>query len=110
VLSNKLHQFIGGIMAKFFPQVKFAEAHGQHPGQPRKPDPWGALLIAKNLGLAPAEVLYVGDSGIDMQTAAAARMFACGVLWGFRDAPELRDNGAQVVVGEPNEIWRRFFG
>ncbi len=39
-----------------------------------------------------------------MRTAAAAKMFAVGVLWGFRTADELRKNGAQVLVSRPSEI------
>ncbi|MDR0866938.1 MAG: HAD family hydrolase [Planctomycetota bacterium] len=104
VLSNKPHRYIAGILAHFFPRQKFAEAHGQHPDKPRKPDPWGALHIAAQLQVPPTEMLYVGDSGTDMQTAAAAQMPACGVLWGFRDEAELRANGAQFIVRQPAEI------
>ncbi len=53
----------------------------------------------------PAEILYVGDTNTDMQTAAAAGMFAVGVLWGFRTAEELKKNGARVLVVRPMELF-----
>lgn len=49
-----------------------------------KPCPDGALDVAEKLGVQPCEVLYIGDSGVDMQTALNAGFTSCGVLWGFR--------------------------
>jgi phosphoglycolate phosphatase len=50
------------------------------------------------------ECLYVGDSGIDMQTARAAQMCPVGALWGFRGREELLRDGAQVLIKEPSEV------
>jgi phosphoglycolate phosphatase len=69
-----------------------------------KPDPAGALAIARQLGIAPAEFLYVGDTNTDMQTAVAAGMFAVGALWGFRPAPELLANGARTLIERPEDL------
>ena len=43
----------------------------------RKPDPAGAREIARRLGVAPGEVLYLGDTNTDMQTSARWRNKAC---------------------------------
>ncbi len=71
---------------------------------PRKPNPAGALAIARTLGVLPGECLYVGDSGIDMQTAVAAGMFPVGVLWGFRGKEEIQAAGAQRMISYPSEL------
>ena len=71
---------------------------------PRKPDPAGALEIAHALGVLPVECFYVGDSGIDMQTARNAGMSGIGVLWGFRDERELRENRARFIVNKPDDL------
>jgi len=71
---------------------------------PRKPDPASAMEIARRLGVPPAECLYVGDSGIDMQTARAAHMCAVGALWGFRGKEELLKDGAQHLINRPTEV------
>ncbi|MCK4601939.1 MAG: HAD hydrolase-like protein, partial [Phycisphaerae bacterium] len=60
--------------------------------------------VAETLSIPPAEFLYVGDTGTDMKTATAGGMFAVGVLWGFRQADELLENGAQVLIERPAEL------
>ena len=39
-----------------------------------KPNPAGVLLLAERMGLAPADMLYIGDRTIDLEAAAAAGM------------------------------------
>lgn len=104
VLSNKPDRYMPAIRTRFFAQVPFRLFRGQCEGIPRKPDPAGARLIAQELGVVPGDILYVGDSDIDMHTAAAAGMRACGVLWGYRDGEHLRAAGAQMLVSDPLEI------
>ena len=73
-------------------------------GIPNKPDPAGALDIAKRLGIPPEGFVYLGDSGVDMKTANAAGMFAVGALWGFRSREELQQEGAKVLLEHPQDI------
>jgi phosphoglycolate phosphatase len=77
---------------------------GYHNGIPRKPDPGGALKIAAYLNLRSEQILYLGDTDIDMKTATAAGMFPIGVLWGFRSAEELRNSGAKEVIQHPSDL------
>ena len=77
---------------------------GKKEDTPRKPDPAGALYIAKELGAEPADCLYIGDSGVDMQTAKNAGMLPMGVLWGFRERKELLSQGARFLAERPEDI------
>ena len=52
----------------------------------------------------PEETVYLGDSGVDMQTATNARVLPVGVLWGFRDKEELLENGAKILLSNPMEL------
>lgn len=103
VLSNKPDEFAKVIVKKFFPD-QFAEVAGERSGIPKKPDPQGALAIAKALQISPQELLYLGDTNTDMQTAVAAGMFPVGVLWGFRGAEELLASGAKVLIEKPLDL------
>ena len=104
VLANKPDDFTQRCVAELLPDWKFAMVLGQREGFPKKPDPAGALAIADHLGVAPAEMLYLGDTAVDMQTAIAARMFPVGVLWGFRPREELQANGAKILLHHPMDI------
>jgi len=104
VLSNKPHPFTELCVTQLLPAWRFAVVLGEQPGRARKPDPAGALEIAARLGRAPAEILYLGDTNTDMQTAVSAGMFPVGALWGFRTADELTAHGAKILIAEPLEL------
>ena len=88
----------------FFPGVEFAAVFGQREGVPLKPDPAVVGEILALTGVAKERVLYVGDSGVDMQTAAAAGVRSVGVTWGFRERAELEEAGARHIVDSPAGI------
>ena len=104
VLSNKPHDFTVRYVNAYFDRWDFEVVMGQNDHFPVKPDPASALDIARQIGLAPETFLFVGDSAVDMKTAAAAGMHAVGVAWGFRGPKELRENGCQTLVNHPLEI------
>ncbi len=89
VLTNKPDNLAKSIVAAYFPDIIFTAVAGANPSLPLKPDPTGALSLAQQFALPPATIIFVGDSGTDMETASAAGMYAAGALWGFRTAEEL---------------------
>lgn len=104
VLSNKPEDFTQKCITDFFNNDLFDPVIGQREEFPRKPDPAGALFIAKTWNLPPGEILYLGDTATDMQTALAANMHPVGASWGFRTEDELRSNGAREVIARPMEL------
>jgi phosphoglycolate phosphatase len=77
---------------------------GARPDFPKKPDPAGALFISEQMRISPEDLIYVGDSDVDMITATRAGMYAVGVLWGFRTGAELLANGARVLLNHPHDL------
>ena len=104
VLSNKPHEFTLKYVQRFFDKYNFLEVHGQKEGIPKKPDPIGATDISKAFGVESNNILFIGDSDVDMQTAKNAGMIAVGVEWGFRGTKELIENGADYIVKTPLDI------
>jgi phosphoglycolate phosphatase len=104
VLSNKPDEFTTRCVTDFFGADLFDPIMGLRSDRPRKPDPAGALQILGQWSLSSSSVLYLGDSGTDMQTAVAARMFPIGVLWGYRDKAELLSAGAKVLLAHPADL------
>lgn len=104
VLSNKSDKFTKLCVETLLSPWHFDLVTGHHPGINHKPDPQGAFMMAEKMHVDPTEVLFVGDSGVDMQTATAAGMYPLGVLWGFRTKEELLASGAKSLVEKPQEI------
>lgn len=104
ILSNKPHELTLRSVQNLLARWRFNLVFGQRDHVPRKPDPAGALEIAAHLDIVPSEILYLGDSSVDMKTAVSAGMFPVGVLWGYREKDELRENGAGKFVNHPYEI------
>lgn len=104
VLSNKPHDATGKVVRRLLGWWPWDAVRGVEPNGPLKPNPAGALAIADTLGIPPQQWLYVGDTNIDIRTARAAGMFAVGALWGFRDAAELAEAGADVLIAHPGEL------
>jgi phosphoglycolate phosphatase len=104
VLSNKADDFTKMMVSYFLPEWRFETVVGARPGVARKPDPAPALRVAEELGLAPGEIMFLGDSKTDMETARAAGMFPVGALWGFRSAEELLASGARNLIRRPDEF------
>ena len=104
VLSNKPHIQTQDVVTTFFGVDTFVCVQGQQEGIPRKPDPTAVFMIAKELGIAAEECLYIGDSDVDMQTGCAANVTTIGVSWGFRSKEVLQENGATYIVDKAEEI------
>lgn len=104
ILSNKPEELTQKVVRTLLPDWDFAAVAGARKDIARKPDPAGALRIARILGCEPGSFLYLGDTNTDMQTAQAAGMFAIGALWGFRTAEELKENGARALLSVPMEL------
>lgn len=88
--TNKDYAFSETLLRSFYGDT-LTEIVGAGLGYNVKPDPAAAMYLAEKYAAEGAVPLYVGDSGVDMQTAANAKIDACGVLWGFRDRAELEE-------------------
>lgn len=108
VFSNKNHELTLPIVNDLIGQDIFKIILGAQSSFPTKPSPDGAILISKELGIAPEKIAYIGDTDTDMKTANAAGMYAIGVLWGFREREELIANGAKITIEHPHDLLELF--
>jgi phosphoglycolate phosphatase len=104
VWTNK-EQLLGEtILGILFPEIRFSGIFGDTPERPKKPDPATSDIIIEMSGAERDEVIYFGDSDVDMETAKSSRFRAIGVLWGYRSAEELLRAGAEKLIGSPEEM------
>jgi phosphoglycolate phosphatase len=104
VLSNKPDSVLRRLMAELFPQHTFNAIFGLRPGVTPKPDPSSVWELLADLGLNPHEVILMGDSEIDMETARNAGCYPLGVSWGFRSRATLEAAGAARIIDTPGEF------
>lgn len=104
VASNKYHSAVERIIGHYFDDIDFVAVEGQKEGVNVKPDPSVVFAILAVARVPKRDVLYVGDSGIDMETARRACVDSVGVTWGFRSEKELVENYANTIVHSPGSI------
>ncbi len=104
VASNKPDNFTQTIVTGMFGDT-FSYVSGKKEGFEKKPDPQIALHIMEKLGVSPKDVLFAGDSSVDMQTAHNAGCDCIGCVWGFRTLQELTDNKATYIANSPIDIF-----
>ncbi|MBQ1737913.1 MAG: HAD family hydrolase [Muribaculaceae bacterium] len=104
VASNKYQKAVSKIIPHYFPDIDFVAIEGQKEGVNVKPDPSIVFSILAKTKMAKADCLYVGDSGVDMETARRACIDSVGVTWGFRSKKELVEYHANAIVGNPIDI------
>lgn len=105
VTSNKYQRAVEKVIGHYFPDIEFAAVMGEVPERPKKPDPSIVFAVLGKHPCPKRDVLYVGDSGVDMETARRACVESAGVTWGFRPVSELRSAFADHIVSEPMEIF-----
>lgn len=86
VLTNKPVRISEAIMQGLSLGGHFKYIYGGNSFEQKKPHPVGIETLVSQLNVRRERTVMVGDSGVDMETARAARVQACGVSYGF--APE----------------------
>ena len=104
ILTNKPQPFAELCVDKFLGRWTWDIVQGQQEGLPIKPDAAVSQKVTDALKVAPGEVLYFGDSDVDMFTARNAGYRAIGVSWGFRSIDELTQAGAEQIIHQPHQL------
>jgi len=104
VASNKYQQGTEKLVHRFFPEINFTAIFGQRENIPTKPDPTIVYDILSVAQVEKQQVLYIGDSGVDMLTAQNSGIESVGVTWGFRPRSEMEEYSPAYIVDQPAEI------
>lgn len=111
VASNKYQKGAESIVARYFGQFGFVKVLGQREGKPIKPSPEIVEEIMSHAaGTTKDEVVYIGDSDVDMQTGLNAGVRTIGVTWGFRSREELEAYGPWRLADSPEELGEIILG
>ena len=103
VVSNKIEPAVIVLCDEHFPGA-FEYMVGNRPDLAPKPSPDSVNEVIGKMGLDKKDIVYIGDTEVDIQTADNAGIDCIGVDWGFRDGDYLRDLGAKYIVNTPMEV------
>ena len=103
IVSNKLQEGVDVLYEQYFKDY-ITVAIGAKDGIRKKPAPDTVIEALRVLGLSKEQAVYVGDSEVDIATAANSEMDCITVAWGFRTRQEQLAAGGTVFVDEPKEI------
>ena len=104
IVSNKLDSAVKDLNQSYFKdyvQTAIADKEGVR----KKPAPDMVEQALLELQCEKKDTVYIGDSDVDIQTAANAGLACICVSWGFRDASFLRECGAAVIADTPQEVF-----
>ena len=105
VVSNKMMAATQELCRHFFPDtVEVAIGEHEAAGIRKKPAPDTVFAALQSLGVEKYNAVYVGDSDVDIETAANAGLPCISVLWGFRDRDFLIQHGAKTFISAPSEL------
>jgi phosphoglycolate phosphatase len=107
VASNKYQAATEKIVAQLFPGV-FDLVLGEREGVERKPDPQIVYDILEAKGerrkAKSEEILYIGDSLVDAETARAAGATLVLCTWGFGTREQMERAKPDYLVDHPLEV------
>ncbi len=105
VASNKYQQGTEHLIRHYFGKYEFVRILGQREGKPIKPDPEIVREAMEGVsGIRLDDVVYCGDSDVDMMTGKNAGVRTIGVTWGFRTREELLAHDPWFLAETPADI------
>lgn len=103
IVSNKFQDAAEDVCEHYFKGL-YDIVVGESDNCRRKPAPDGIDMICEKFNVDKEDVLFFGDSEVDIKTAENAGVYCVSVLWGFRDVELLKKNGAKVFINNPLDI------
>lgn len=104
IVTTKFHYRIDQILDKFHAADLVDFIVGAEDVQEEKPNPEGLLFLLKQMQLDREQVLYVGDSSVDAQTAERAGVDFAGVLTGTTTRQDFEKYSPVYVGKDMGEI------
>jgi phosphoglycolate phosphatase len=98
VVTNKPHPAAVAVLARCDLARWINVVIGGDPGVPPKPHPQPLLAACRQLGVAPARAVMVGDSMVDVLAARAAGVAVVCVPYGYNEGADPRELPCDLLV------------
>ncbi|MFQ5482256.1 MAG: HAD family hydrolase [Nitrospinaceae bacterium] len=104
IVSNKPLEFIEIILEALNRRDRFPSVLGGDSVKNKKPDPEGVRLLLEKHGLQPDELLFIGDSPVDIQAGKRAGAATCAVTYGLHPTPTLQAAQPDFLITSMEEL------
>lgn len=105
VASNKYQAATENLVKKYFPEINFVAVFGQRDNVPVKPDPAIVHDIMQAANVTDkADIIYIGDSLVDLNTAKNSNVEFAAVTWGFCPRESLAENNPAHIADTIEEL------
>lgn len=102
--SNKPDETSRKVIPAIFGDGYFDYILGYRGDYARKPSPAGIMILKEKFGVDFSDIIYFGDSEVDMKCGKNAGIFTVGVSWGFRDRSVLEKEKPDLIIDDPSEM------
>ena len=102
--SNKPDSTCKKVISDVFGKDYFDFILGYREDIKRKPSPEGMYIIKERFEVDFSDIIYFGDSEVDMECGKNAVVFTVGCSWGFRERKILENANPNLIIDNPKEI------
>lgn len=104
VFSNKPHDILNNLCDEVFGKDFFDMVLGQSGNYKRKPSPEGIYIIKEKFKAKSSDIIYFGDTEVDIDCAKRANVFSVACTWGFRDREYLSSFRPDIIIDNVEDI------
>ena len=104
VVSNKAQKYVDQLIEFHFSEIRFEYVYGDDLNHKRKPDAQGIIESMNHMGCTKDEIILVGDSTVDIETAQLFGIPVCPVAWGFQSKELLYEKSRVVPIERMSDL------
>lgn len=104
IVSNKAQKYVDQLVESHFIGIKFEYVYGEDVNHKRKPDPQGIIEAMNHMECSKDEMILVGDSTVDIETAQMFGISVCPVAYGFQSKELLFEKSKIVPIERMSDL------
>lgn len=106
--SNRSTGSLNYFVDRHFSDIDFVAIEGHNPACPSKPDSSAVESMKKEFKVAKEEMIYIGDSSKDIETARNAKIDCLIVKWGYGNQCDYENEYPLEIIEDPLQILKYF--
>ena len=102
--SNKPDETCNKVIPEVFGKDYFDFILGYKDTYQRKPSAEGIMILKERFGVNYSDIIYFGDSEVDIRCGKNANIFTVACSWGFRSRELLEGENPDLLIDTPRQM------